>query len=71
MKQISNILEINSNKKLPAFGSKVDNCTDEGSLTIPDKYRTEMTDADFVWIVGIIDTDETYLAYATFCIQGK
>jgi len=70
-KMLSDRLKITSNGKLPAFGENVDYCNDNGELTIPQKYKDQEIDGDFVLFVGGFTEETSTIAYATFCLTGK
>lgn len=69
--QISDLIQIDSMKYLPALDDLVDACTDDGNLEIPAKYRTEPTEADMLIFVGVVRSSDTFLAYSTFCLKGS
>jgi hypothetical protein len=70
MKELQSYFKIDSTKYLPAFGSKLDICTDDGIITVPEKYRTQSTEADFIIFIGVIDEPGSTLGYASFCVKG-
>lgn len=70
-KMISDRLKINSTGTLPVFGNYADFCDDNGGLIIPNKYRTDAIDADFVLFVGGFTESTSTIAYASFCLSCK
>ena len=72
MKRISKLLQIHSKGYLPALGSAINNCNDSGRMTVPEKYKEEKIDADFLLLISIQKTTySNFIAYASACALGN
>ena len=70
--QLKSFIKIDSANYLPAFGDTLDGCVDSGNIIIPEMYKTDSSDGDFLIFIGVIDDDQNgTLGYATYCSIGR
>ena len=72
IKQLTGFLKVTSNNALPAFGNRLSWCeNDEGISSISSNYKNDSTTGDFVLFLGVVSSNQSYLAYAGPCTQGN
>lgn len=71
LEMLSQKHKVKSNSIIPAFDTELSGCDDQGTLVIPEKYKTKTTEGDYLLFLGVQNKPSAgWLAYASFCVKG-
>lgn len=71
MKKISSKLRLKSSGFVPKIDGDVSNCLAKQGLIVPVERREKETEADFLLVVGRTNKKENFMAFASYCAQGR